>query len=167
MRLKAARLWRLIGGDAQSCRVQLGQVGCRLSADSVAKWCCRVIAMTRRTCEVPGEAHHPCHGDDVTAYPRRHRPLSPRYLSFREIGDTRYYGDSRADTSRWPCPRVRLAGEFKRPASPGNRGAGCRGAIAPSPFCRSMRGRTRSTPGRQFRRGKKIACHERSLLARR
>ena len=24
MRLKAARLWRLIGGDAQSCRVQLG-----------------------------------------------------------------------------------------------------------------------------------------------
>lgn len=54
MRLKAARLWRLIGGDAQSCRMQLGQVGCRLSADSVAKWCCRVIAMTRRTCEVPG-----------------------------------------------------------------------------------------------------------------
>jgi hypothetical protein len=48
MRLKAARLWRLIGRDAQSCRVQLGQVGCRLGADSVPKWCCRVIAMRRR-----------------------------------------------------------------------------------------------------------------------
>jgi hypothetical protein len=50
MRFKAARLWRLIG------RVQIDQVGCWLGADSVAKRCRGVIAMTGRTCEVPGEA---------------------------------------------------------------------------------------------------------------
>lgn len=55
MRLEISRLWRLIGGDAQSCRVQLDGVGCWLGADRVAKRCRRVIAMTRGPCEERGD----------------------------------------------------------------------------------------------------------------
>jgi hypothetical protein len=55
VRLEAARLWRLIGRDAQWCRVRRGQAGCRTGADAVAKRFRRAIAMLTRTCGMPGE----------------------------------------------------------------------------------------------------------------
>nr|DAE47899.1 MAG TPA: hypothetical protein [Caudoviricetes sp.] len=49
--VKASRLWRLIGPDAQRCRMRHGQTGYLMGADAVMKRCRGAIGVAKRTCE--------------------------------------------------------------------------------------------------------------------